>query len=74
MVVTYARTDTKPGEVRAILITPDYKIRQFNDGTAAGNWDRHWILYRRDVPCLTDQDWYATPSGDGWTRTEEVQP
>lgn len=69
MVVTYTRADTKPGEVNKIEITPEYKIRRFNDGTAAGYTDRRWILYRRDVPNLTDQDWYAAP-GEGWQRTE----
>lgn len=67
--VVYTRADTKLGEICQIQITPEYKIRQFNNGTAAGYTDRNWILYRRDVPHLTDQDWYAAP-GNGWQRTE----
>lgn len=70
MIVTYTRANTKPGDVRAIQITPEYKIRQFDRGTY-GQWDREWILYRRAVPNLSDTEWYGCPSGDGWTRREE---
>lgn len=73
MIIRYtAANQTRPGDVREVYITPTYKIRTFDDGTARGRTDRHWILYRRDVASLTDADWYAQPSGD-WTREEVTE-
>ena len=59
MVVTYVRRGTVPGEIRAILITPDFKVRQFDNGTPNGRDDRQWILFRGADS--TDEDWYAAP-------------
>ena len=63
--VRYVRQDTKPGEVREIVIYVDRKLRRFNDGTSNGRLDLHWVLYRADVPNLTDEDWYSAPSFEG---------
>ena len=48
---------------RRIVVYPEYKIRYFG---AIGS-DQWPILYRRDVPNLTHEEWIAPP-GAGWTE------
>lgn len=46
----------------AMLFAPVAVIRE---GDTADEWP---ILYRRDVPTLTDEQWYAAPEEEGWRK------
>lgn len=51
-----------------IIVYDDQKVRVFrHKSTLQDEWS---VLYRRDVPNLTDDEWFASP-GDDWT---EVKP
>ena len=57
-------------ERRRIDVYPDYKLRyQFWQEGATPVPD-HWILYRRDVPNLSDETWFAPPISAGWERIQ----
>ena len=57
-------------EKRRIDVYPDYKLRyQFWQEGATPVPD-HWILYRRDVPNLSDETWFAPPISAGWERIQ----
>jgi hypothetical protein len=73
-IVVWRRMGTTPGDVDQIAVSPDYKVRWFNDGTPTGRRD-HWILWRRDVPNLTEAAWFDDPpAGDGWTKIDGGSP
>jgi hypothetical protein len=60
---------------RTITITPEYKRRtarrSYNSVDTADEWP---VLYRSNVPSLTDAEWYGVPNAEPWQkiRDEEV--
>jgi hypothetical protein len=59
---------------RMIEVYPDHKVRYSGKPHArsvmrAGDTSDEWpVLYRREVPNLTDDEWTAAPSERGWTE------
>ncbi len=57
---------------RRIEVYEDLKVRYSGKPYARsamrpGDTGDEWpILYRRDVPTLTDEEWIASPVEDGW--------
>jgi hypothetical protein len=50
-----------------IDVYDDHKVRHM-----PGNRVDHWpVLYRRDVPTLSDEDWIAMPASEGWQRLKD---
>ena len=47
---------------REIAVWEDLKVRNFPKRP----YDEWPVLYRRDVPNLTDEQWYAAPVESGW--------
>jgi len=58
---------TNDGPVK-IVVTPERKLRVF--AYKSPTQDEWPILYRRDVPNLTDAEWYDAP-GPEWELVEE---
>ncbi len=50
-----------------VYVYPEFKRRLVysHPSNSAPNGDEWPILYRRDVPALTDAEWIACP-GEGW--------
>ncbi len=48
-----------------IRVGPDAKVR-YKGGPLHGNREYYsddWVLWRRDVSSLTDDEWFSTPTG-----------
>jgi hypothetical protein len=67
MIKTWVRTTpTRAGDVAKIMVNPEVKVRFIDRKIAEGPMpDKDWLLWRRDVPSLTDEQWYASP-GPEW--------
>ena len=57
-------------EKRRIDVHPGFKLRYsfWQEGFTPVQ-DR-WVLYRRDVPNLSDEVWFAPPITPGWERIQ----
>lgn len=51
---------------RTIRIYSGHKVR--SGGSYTGEWP---VLFRADVPNLTDEQWQACPVEDGWKEVTE---
>ncbi len=53
-----------------ITVWPTFKRRVIfsHPSTSTPDVDEWPILYRRDVPTLTDEEWTAAPVGEGWVK------
>jgi len=63
---------------RRIHVFTDCKVRYLAGSrpsmTRPGSMGDEWpVLWRRDVPNLTDAEWTARPVEDGWTSGEGAQ-
>lgn len=64
-VCTYIHTDGRRIEVYADRKVRFYHYQHRTNGPVTDEWP---ILYRTDVPALTDAEWYAPPAETGWTK------
>lgn len=67
----------KHSDGRRIEVYADHKVRysgkpHTRSMTKAGDSGDQWpVLYRRDVPNLTDDEWQAAPVEEGWHDAAE---
>lgn len=60
---------------RIVQVYADRKVRLYSNAhrTFGAPYSDEWpVLWRRDVPNLTDTEWYAPPSETGWTTEERA--